>query len=71
MATDGEYILVADSGNKRIQVYKLDGTFVSMIESPNDPLKTPRGLAVTKNGYVYVVDCDNHCIKKYKYRNEM
>ena len=69
VATDGENILVADGTNNRIQVFKLDGTFVSMIESKDDPLNDPRGLAVTKDGYVYVADCSNHCIKKYKYRN--
>ena len=69
VATDGENILVADGTNNRIQVFKLDGTFVSMIESKDDPLNDPRGLAVTKDGYVNVADCSNHCIKKYKYRN--
>ena len=71
VATDGEYILVAECENNRIQIFTCDGTFVSMIESQDDPLKNPRGLAVTKDGHVYVVDCDNHCIKKYKYRNEV
>ena len=71
VATDGEYILVAESENNRIQVFRCDGTFVSMIESQDDPLNTPRGLAVTKDGHVYVADCNNHCIKKYKYRDEM
>ena len=69
VASDGEYILVADSGNSRIQVFKIDGTFVSMIKSQDDPLRNPKGLAVTNDGHVYVVDSDNHCIKKYKYRN--
>ena len=69
VATDGEYILVADSGNNRIQVFKLDGTFVSMIESQDDPLKDPKGLAITTDGHVYVADLSNHCIKKFKYRN--
>ena len=68
VATDGENILVADYGNNQIQIFKYDGTFVSMIESKDDPLKQPRGLVVTKDGYVYVVDSGNNCIKKYKYR---
>ena len=67
VATDGQNILVADSDNHRIQVFKLDGTFVSMIESHSDPLNQPRGLAVTRDGHVYVVDSNQHCIKKYKY----
>ena len=69
VATDGEYILVSEAGNNRIQVFKYDGTFVSMIESADDPLCEPRGLAVTKDGHVYVADRDNHCVKKFKYRD--
>ena len=68
VATNGEYILVADSANNRIQVFNCNGEFVLMIESKDDPLKYPRGLAVTGDGHVYVVDHGNHCIKKYKYR---
>ena len=69
VATDGEYILVSEAGNNRIQVFKNDGTFVSMIESTEDPLHEPRGLAVTKDGHVYVADRNNHCVKKFKYRD--
>ena len=68
VAYDGVNILVADSGNNRIQVFTCDGQFVSIIESQNDPLKNPKGLVVTKDGCVYVVDHDNHCIKKYRYK---
>ena len=69
VATDGEYILVSESKNNRIQVFRYDGTLVSMIESLEDPLNYPTGLAVTGDGYVYVADADNHCIKKYRYRD--
>ena len=69
VTTDGEYILVADSGNNRIQVFRYNGTFVSMIESKDDPLQNPGGLVVTGDGYVYVADTNNDCIKKYKYRH--
>ena len=68
VTTDGEYILVSEQGNNRVQVFLLDGTFVSMIESQDDPLKYPAGLVVTKDGYVYVADRCNDCIKKYKYK---
>ena len=67
VATDGENILIAEGGNNHVQVIKYDGTPVSMIESTADPLNKPCGLAVTEDGFVYVVDRDNHCIKKYKY----
>ena len=68
VASDGDHILVVDSGNERIQVFRMDGTFVSVIESHGDPLSQPRGIAITKDGHVYVADRDNHCIKKYRYK---
>ena len=69
VTTDGKYILVADTRNNRIQVFTCDGIFVSTIVSKDDPLKDPYGLAVTKDGHVYVADSGNHCIKKFKYRD--
>ena len=69
VAADGEYILVCELENNRIQVFTYDGTFVSMIESSEDPLQGPRGLALTSDGYVYVADTGHHCVKKYKYRD--
>ena len=69
IATDGENIIVGECNNNRIQVFKYDGTFVSMIESLEDQLDGPRGLVVTTDGYVYVADKGNHCVKKYKYRD--
>ena len=67
-ATNGDNILVADSGNNRIHVFTCDCTFVSMIESEDDILNFPVGLVVTQDGYVYVVDQGHNCIKKYKDR---
>ena len=69
VASDGEYILVSEIENNRVQVFNYDGTFVSMIDSSADPLHWPCGLAVTTDGYVYVVDTNHNCIKKYKYRD--
>ena len=66
---DGEYILVCEELNNRIQVFKHDGTIVSIIENSNDPLLAPSGLAVTKDVHVYVVDTMHDCIKKYKYKD--
>ena len=68
IATDGDNILVADSENNRIQVFRYNGSFVSMIESKDDPLNTPQGLMITEDGFVYVADQKHHCIKKYKYK---
>ena len=68
VATDGQLILEADMGNNRIQVFRCNGTFVSMIESKGDPLNMPCGLLITGDGYVCVADMNNNCIKKYKYK---
>lgn len=68
VATDGENILVVDSGNRRIQVFTRNGNFVSMIESRDEPLDQPRGLILTTDGHVLVADRDNHCIKKFRYK---
>ena len=69
VATDGENILLTQENKNYIQVFRYDGTFVSIIMDGNDLLKDPRGLAVTKDGHVYVVDRHYHCIRKYKYKN--
>ena len=67
VASDGENILVAEQRTNRIQVFTYDGTFVFMITGDEDPLKYPRGLAVSNDGHVYVAD--RHCIRKFKYRD--
>ena len=59
-------VLVADSQN-RIQVFRHDGTFISLIDSQKDPISEPYNMAVTKDGYVYMADFKNNCIKKFKY----
>ena len=69
VATDGENILLTQEKKNYIEVFRYDGTFVSIIKDDNDLLRGPRGLAVTKDGHVYVVDRHYHCIRKYKYKN--
>ncbi len=59
-------VLVADSQN-RIQVFRPDGTFVSLIDSQKDPINEPYNMAVTQDGHVYVADFKNNCVKKFKY----
>ena len=67
VATDGKHILVVDSGNRRLQIFTKEGIFAGMIESVDDPFDQPRGMAITKEGKVYVADRDNHCIKVFTY----
>ena len=56
VAADGENILVVEEKKNRIQVFRYDGMFVSMIKDDEDHLGDPRGLAFTKDGHVYVAD---------------
>ncbi|CAH1256710.1 TRIM3 [Branchiostoma lanceolatum] len=52
---------------KKLQVFRLDGTWVATISSDGDKLKRPHGVAVTEDGHVFVADPEDHCIRKYRY----
>ncbi|XP_019631517.1 PREDICTED: tripartite motif-containing protein 2-like [Branchiostoma belcheri] len=52
---------------RKLQVFRLDGTWVSTISSDGDKLNWPHGVAVTEDGHVFVADTDDHCIRKYRY----
>jgi YYY domain-containing protein len=72
-------IYVTDTGNKRVAIFKPDGTFVREISSGVTPAKfnaqypynkdgemnEPIGLAVDKQGNVYVAEANNHRIEKF------
>ncbi|XP_003387974.2 PREDICTED: E3 ubiquitin-protein ligase TRIM71-like [Amphimedon queenslandica] len=84
MSTDGKgNILVADNSNKRVQVFKEDGTFVQVIQcdgnatdvavdnegkihvtisNPNHvQVFSPDGIAIDDEGYIFV-SCNNGCL---------
>lgn len=67
ITTDSEgFILVADSGNSRIQVFKSDGTYLTCFgSSGSEPgkLKGVEGLTVNKNGDIIVCDKENNRIQ--------
>jgi sugar lactone lactonase YvrE len=54
-------VFVADGNNRRVQVFKGDGTFVRIINTSG----TPRGLALDAEGRLYVVDALSHRIDVY------
>ncbi|XP_035672317.1 tripartite motif-containing protein 2-like [Branchiostoma floridae] len=56
-----------DDPYQTIQVYRSDGTWVSTISSNDDKMETPRGVAVTNDGHVFVSGGTDHCIRKYRY----
>ena len=56
-------LVVCDSGNKRLQVFTLDGKFVSKIEGQHIGFKNPFSVAVSRTGQLFVTDRENpHCV---------
>jgi tripartite motif-containing protein 71 len=63
VATDAEgFILVADSGNHRVQVFRPDGQYVTHFGTAAQ-FKGLEGLAVTSTGDVVVCDKENHRVQ--------
>ena len=58
LATSGDYVYVADSGNNRIQRFTLDGGHASVILPPGT-VKFPKGLAIRKSR-LFIADDQNH-----------
>jgi DNA-binding beta-propeller fold protein YncE len=54
-------VYVADGNNRRVQVFRTDGTFVRIINTSG----TPRGLAVDAERRLYVVDALAHRVDLY------
>ena len=61
----------AEKSRSYIQVFNKDeGTIHSIIDSHGSKLKRPTGLALGKkcDGFAYVVDIGNECVRKYRYK---
>lgn len=61
-------LLVTDTGNKRVQVFDLDGHFITMFGGDGTApgkFKEPVGLAVDSSGNIYVADTWNQRIQKF------
>ena len=61
---DWNYLYVTDSGNRRIQVFTPDGKSVTEFTTPT--LLEPIGIAVSKNGRVFVSDAEANNIKVFQ-----
>ncbi|MEW6620094.1 MAG: 6-bladed beta-propeller, partial [bacterium] len=69
IATNGNYLYIADTGNCRILRCNLDGsnplTFGNLGKGAGEFMH-PQGIGVTPAGDIYVVDTGNHRIQKLK-----
>jgi len=67
VASDGT-VLVADTGNQRIQRFASDGTYLGEFGSPGDgpgQLDEPNGVAVDSRGHAFVADTLNDRVQEF------
>ena len=68
IAVDGSgNILVADTGNRRIEKFSPTGTFLSTIGTKgagHGQLRDPNGIAIDRAGNIYVAEAGNHRVQK-------
>ncbi|XP_035683147.1 tripartite motif-containing protein 2-like [Branchiostoma floridae] len=65
-------ILVADNGNKRLQMFDSKGTFKWKSEKEEgDKFLKPVDVAVTPDGNIYITDVANKCVKKFDPKGEV
>lgn len=62
------YIVVADSGNNRIQIFSPEGNFLKSFGgwgSGDGEFKGLEGVAVTSNGNIVICDRENHRVQVF------
>ena len=55
-------LVVCDAGNKRLQIFTLDGKFVRTIQSHHTGIVFPYFLAVSPTGQLCITDVEKHCV---------
>ncbi|KAK6176527.1 hypothetical protein SNE40_014794 [Patella caerulea] len=71
IAVDTSGLILAtktEKGRSYIQVMNSSGKLQYCIDSNDDKLKRPSGIAVLPNFFIVVVDLGNDCVKKYRYK---
>ncbi|MDQ7029857.1 MAG: NHL repeat-containing protein [Ardenticatenia bacterium] len=66
--TDDGRVLVADTGNKRVQVFDTEGTFLGMFGgrgSEHGKMDEPTSVAVGPDGTIYVADTWNQRVQAF------
>ena len=60
-------LIVCDAGNRRLQIFGLDGTFVTKTEKPlSKDDSCPWSVAMSNNGNVFVTDIFNHRVSVFQ-----
>ncbi len=62
VAVSGEYIYVTDTGNERVQIFGMDGTFITAFGGYGEDDGTfiePTGIAIAPDGTIWVADSGN------------
>ena len=60
-------LIVCDEENKRLQIFRLDGTFVTeIVEHLFKGVRTPTYVAVSNDGHVLVTDFCNNCVHVFQ-----
>ena len=55
-------LVVCDFGNRRLQIFTLDGKVVSIIEGQHTGLVNPYSVAVSPTGQLYITDVEKFCV---------
>ena len=59
-------LVVCDCDKARLQIFTLDGKFVNTIEGQHTQLTTPRSVAVSSTGQLFVTDVNKRCVHVYQ-----
>lgn len=69
----GDYLYVADTGNRRVQIFTRDGIFVAkLVDAENQPRRVGRPVAIVtdKPGNIYVADADSNTVQVFTQKRE-
>ncbi|XP_062603060.1 E3 ubiquitin-protein ligase TRIM71-like [Saccostrea cucullata] len=68
VATDSlGHILIADKDNNVVHLISQDADFLSYILTENDGISRPYGISVDRHDNLWMVECENACVKVYQY----
>ena len=68
MDASGRYLATrSEKGRCIVQVFDTEGRWMFDVDSHDDRLRRPSGIDVDSDGFVYVADLGNDCVKKFPY----